>query len=363
MRKFLISVFKKIVELLAKEDPQVAVFEKKDQEIPSSLNMRLLEKLGEKDTQSLESATVIIDESPSHKDKEKQEKIAPKKKAEIISYPSNPIRDVMDLMGVPFLALSKKRRNPIIYESADGTQKVKITRHTGHFLASIYDWDIVLFVAGKIQEIVNNNSDIPPRTMVFPRHEILKVLHKHNVNTQQKELEQSLSRLQLTGIDTTIHNKDGKYRAGFGFIDNWRYTEREDIKEIKITLSDWLYDMSCAKGALLKVDPDYFDLTSGLKRFLYRTARKHAGKNEDGWEFSIESLYEKSGSEREFKKFKSDLRRAIIDNDIPEYSMKWIEKNGKPLVVFKRSKIHEIDRLVGKFAQENQNLLLDNSSS
>ena len=363
MRKFFSALFKKIGEFLAKEDPQVEVFEKKEKEIPSSLNTRLLEKLRDKENKSLEAASVIIDESPAHIDNEKQEKIAPTKKAEIISYPSNPIRDVIDLMGVPFLALSKKRRNPIIYESADKTQKVKITRHTGHFLASIYDWDIVLFVAGKIQEIVNNNSDIPPRTMVFPRHEILKVLHKHNVNTQQKELEQSLSRLQLTGIDTTIHNKDGRYRAGFGFIDNWRYTEREDIKEIKITLSDWLYDMSCAKGALLKVAPEYFDLTSGLKRFLYRTARKHAGKNEDGWEFSIENLYEKSGSESSLKLFKSKIKKAVLENDIPEYSMKWIEKNGKSLVYFKRSKIHEIDRLVEKFEKKNTNLLLNDGSS
>lgn len=336
MRRFLSTLLKKILEMLEKASPQI---------------------------ERVEKGNVVIQEVLPPKIEEKQEKSLSKKKTEVIPYPEKPLRDVMDLMGVPFLALSKRRRNPIIYESADGTQKVKITRHTGHFLASIYDWDIVLFVAGKIQEIVNNNSDIPPRTMVFPRHEILKVLHKHNVNTQQKELEQSLSRLQLTGIDTTIHNKDGRYRAGFGFIDNWRYTEREDIKEIKITLSDWLYDMSCAKGALLKVDPDYFDLTSGLKRFLYRTARKHAGNNEDGWEFSIEALYEKSGSEREFKKFKSDLKRAVIDQDIPEYSLKWIEKNGKALVGFKRSKIHEIDRLVEKFEKENQKLLLDDSSS
>lgn len=336
MRKLLSTLLKKIVEMLEKSAPQ---------------------------TTPVEEESVVIEEVFPPKVAEKQENSLPKKKTKVIPYPSNPIRDVMDLMGVPFLALSKRRRNPIIYESADGTQKVKITRHTGHFLASIYDWDIVLFVAGKIQEIVNNNSDIPPRTMVFPRHEILKVLHKHNVNTQQKELEQSLSRLQLTGIDTTIHNKDGRYRAGFGFIDNWRYTEREDIKEIKITLSDWLYDMSCAKGALLKVDPDYFDLTSGLKRFLYRTARKHAGNNEDGWEFSIENLYEKSGSESSLKLFKSKIKKAVLENDIPEYSMKWVEKNGKALVGFKRSKVNDIDRLVEKLEEKDQKLLLNGGSS
>ncbi|MCZ0211912.1 replication initiator protein A, partial [Streptomyces sp. UMAF16] len=78
------------------------------------------------------------------------------------------------------------------------------------------------------------------------------------------------------------------------------YTERKDIKEIKITLSQWLYDGICAQGALLKVDPSYFDLTSALKKFLYRTARKHVGKSDELWEFSVEKLYEKSGSEREF---------------------------------------------------------------
>lgn len=336
MRRFLSTFLKKLAWMLEKSSHQI---------------------------ERVEEEKVAIEKVLPPKVEEKQEKSLLKKKTEVISYPSNPIRDVMDLMGVPFLALSKRRRNPIIYESADGTQKVKITRHTGHFLASIYDWDIILFVAGKIQEIVNNNSDIPPRTMVFPRHEILKILHKHNVNTQQKELEQSLSRLQLTGIDTTIHNKDGRYRAGFGFIDNWRYTEREDIKEIKITLSDWLYDMSCAKGALLKVDPDYFDLTSGLKRFLYRTARKHAGNNEDGWEFSIENLYEKSGSESSLKLFKSKIKKAVLENDIPEYSMKWVEKNRKALVGFKKSKVHDIDRLVEKFEEKKQKLLLNEGDS
>ncbi len=122
-------------------------------------------------------------------------------------------------------------------------------------------------------------------------------------------------------------------------------------------MSQWLYDGICAKGSLLKVDPSYFDITSGLKRFLYRTSRKHAGNNEKGWEFSIEKLYEKSGSEREFKKFKSDLKSAVLDNDIPDYSMQWTEKNGKTLVVFKRSKSHEIDRLVEEFEKKQEKLL------
>jgi plasmid replication initiation protein len=258
------------------------------------------------------------------------------------SYSSRPQeiipRDFAEMMEVPFLALSKNRITPILYENPERGIKVNITRHTGHFLASIYDWDIVVFAESKMQEILNSGNHIPPRTMTFPRHEILKALGKHDGKKEEKDLRASLSRLKLTGIETTIRNEDYRYEAGFGFLDSWGYTERKDIREIHITLSQWLYDGICAKGALLKVSNEYFELTSGIKRFLYRTARKHAGQNEGSWEFSIEKLYEKSGSEREFKKFKSDLKIAVRANDIPEYDLMWVERNKNAFVSFKRRK-------------------------
>jgi len=273
--------------------------------------------------------------------KEKSKDLKPKKikgpKLPELSPQERAARDITEMMEVPFLALSKNRRAPILYEKHDGPNmiKVKVSRHTGHFLASIYDWDIVLFVAGKMQEILNKKSDIPPRTMIIPRHELLRALKKHDGKTTRLELKAALSRLQLTGIETTIRNEDGRYEAGFGFLDNWSYTERKDIKEIRITLSDWLYDGICAKGALLMVDQNYFSITSALKRFLYRTARKHAGGHGKTWEFLIETLYEKSGSEMEFRFFKRDLKAIILQNDIPGYYLKWIERDKKTFVSFK----------------------------
>lgn len=261
-------------------------------------------------------------------------------------------RDMTEIMEIPFLALSKNRREPIIYEKHNGPNdmiKVKVSRHTGHFLASIYDWDIVLLVAGKMQEILNNGSDIPPRTIVIPRHKILKALRRDKGQKQEKDLEASLARLKLTGIETTIRNEDYRYKGGFGFLDSWGYTERKDIKEIHITLSQWLYDGICAKGSLLKVEPEYFSLTSALKRFLYRTARKHIGGHGETFEFSIEKLYEKSGSEREFKKFKSDLKKVVLQNDIPGYFLKWVERHNNSFVSFKNlkkiSSLEDLNRL------------------
>lgn len=244
------------------------------------------------------------------------------------------IRDVMELMEIPFVSLSKNRTTPIVYESPDGKSKVKISCHTGHYLASIYDWDIVLLISSKLQEFVNSGSDVPSRTLVIPRYELLKEIYKHNGKTNKKQIEESLARLQLTGIETTIHNEDYRYRGGFGFLDNWGYTERKDIKEFRITLSEWLYEIICSKGSLLKVHPEYFKITSGLKKFLYRTARKHVGVQNESWEFSIETLYKKSGSEREFKKFKYDLKKAIEENSIPGYLLQWIEKDDKTYVRF-----------------------------
>jgi plasmid replication initiation protein len=338
MRKFLTSILKKIVSKLENVELPVAIIEEHKDVV--------LEEFKE------------VEKSPPQPKKVSKDKTS-KKKAEVITYNRNPARDLMEIMEVPFLSLSKNRKSPILYESSDGTRKVKVTRHTGHFLASIYDWDVILFVASKMQTILNDMSDIPPRSMVVPRHELLKAIHRRNGKKTDADLEKTLSRLQLTGIETTIRNEDYKYKAGFGFLDSWMYTERKEIKEIEITLSQWLYDGICAKGSLLKVDPSYFELTSGLKRFLYRTARKHAGKNSEGWTFTVEGLYEKSGSENDFRKFKSKLKAAVLDNDIPEYSLEWMEKDRKSSVLFKKSTLHELDRLADKIEKEEKRILFN----
>ena len=292
------------------------------------------EKIGQESIQKtdVEDKPSIVEPKKQNKKKAKEPTKSRGKKpkaGEVVTIDPRDIRDVMEIMEVPFISLSKNRTEPINYESHDGKVKVKISCHTGHYLASIYDWDIVLFVASKMQEIINSGSDIPPRTLIIPRHELLKSLHKHDGKKEEKDLKSSLSRLKLTGIETTIRNEDGRYDAGFGFLDSRGYTDRKDIREFRITLSQWLYDGICRKGSLLKVRPEYFKITSGLKKFLYRTARKHVGNQNKSWDFLVDTLYEKSGSEREFKKFKHDLKKAVSDNDIPAYSMKWIEKEGK----------------------------------
>jgi plasmid replication initiation protein len=276
---------------------------------------------------------IKIEDTENKPDNKPNKKTKKKTSTEITKLSFDP-RDIMDTMEFPFLSLSKNRTTPIDYESPNGVMKVKVTCHTNQYLASIYDWDIILFFASKIQENINTNSDIPPKTFIIPRHKLLKALHKYSGKTNRKEIEASLVRLKLTGIETTVSNEDYRYRSGFGFIDSWGYTERKDIKEFRITLSDWTYDLICRQGSLLKSSPEYFALTSGLKRFLYRTARKHVGTQNHNWDILLETLYEKSGTEQDLRKFKYDLKKAISDDDIPGYPIEWIEKDGKILIRF-----------------------------
>jgi len=334
MRKYLARFF----GLLAKS------FEEKEREIITQSVDETQYHTGI--TQEIENQNISINTEKSEKKKPNKTKRLKKNDTKELTGSIFDPRDIMEVMEVPFLALSKNRIRPIIYQSRDGKTKVKVSAHRQHYMASIYDWDIILLISAKMQDIINSKSDIPPRTIIIPRHEILKSLHRHNGKKEEKDLKSSLSRLKSTLIETTIRNESGEYDAGFGFLDSWSYTDRKDVKEIKITLSQWLYDGICRKGSLLKVNHEYFNITSGLKKFLYRTARKHVGNN-DFWEFAVERLYEKSGSEQEFKKFKYKLKKVIIDNDIPEYFLEWIEEENKTSVRF-TNKRKELTKMLTK---------------
>jgi plasmid replication initiation protein len=326
MKKFFVRLLKKITRNLEKDEKNILVqVEKTTNELPSGLI-----KANPEEPQLVLPAQIEKNKKPANT----STKTTSKKSIPLSIDP----RDILETMEFPFVALSKNRTTPIIYESPDGRSKVRISRHSEHYVASIYDWDIILFVASKMQEILNSGSDIPPRSLIVPRHELLKAIHKHDGKKEENDLRASLARLKLTGIETTIRNEDGRYDAGFGFLDSWGYTGRKDLKEFKITLSQWLYDGICSRGTLLKVDSRYFNITSGLKKFLYRTARKHVGTNKDSWKLSLETLYAKSGSERELKCFKHDLKKAVYDDDIPSYFMNWIEENGNTFVLFASKK-------------------------
>ena len=88
---------------------------------------------------------------------------------------------------------------------------------------------------------------------------------------------------------------------------------------IEFIIPDWLYDGILNQRLVLSIDPAYFDLTSGIERWLYRVVRKHGGKQKAGWSFTFRQLYEKSGSTDRFANFAMHIRRITKRQSIPEY--------------------------------------------
>jgi plasmid replication initiation protein len=86
---------------------------------------------------------------------------------------------------------------------------------------------------------------------------------------------------------------------------------------------------------VLTIHEDYFLLTGGIERWLYRVARKHAGSQETGWSFTMRQLYDKSGSAARPSDFAIDIRRVVQANQLPEYELA-IRRNeeGEEIVMF-----------------------------
>ena len=113
--------------------------------------------------------------------------------------------------------------------------------------------------------------------------------------------------------------------------------ETGETTGMTITLPDWLFEGILMKGGVLTIHEDYFLLTGGIERWLYRVARKHAGQQDGGWQFTMRQLYEKSGSISRFSDFAIDVRKVVDADSLPEYTA-MLHKNeeGDQIVHFLR---------------------------
>ena len=91
---------------------------------------------------------------------------------------------------------------------------------------------------------------------------------------------------------------------------------------MSLTLSDWFYEGILMDGGLLAIDPAYFSITGGRERWLYRVARKHAGgAGEEGFAIPLPTMFEKSGAEGTYRRFKFEIQTITRRNDIPGFDL------------------------------------------
>ncbi|EJD3148810.1 replication initiator protein A [Salmonella enterica] len=266
-------------------------------------------------------------------------------------------KDNRSLMDVALFRLSKrdKRAGEIIrYELTDGYVEVSAGAHG---MASIWDYDIVLMMVSHLTESMNlykaGRGPMPGRVFIPHTSDIAKFCRRGDGGRQADEIEAALDRLLGTTIKSVRESpsRNGKRTVreveAEGLIGPYRVVSRTDsgkVARVEIKAPDWIYREVTAgtKPDVLTVHPDYFLIEPGLGRFIYRLARRAAGKSSAKWSFK--TIYERSGSAGTFKEFSRMIRRLIEANDLPEYTLKEeAGQSGPQLIIQRRADTPELD--------------------
>jgi len=240
-----------------------------------------------------------------------------------------PIRDQRDMMERPFFSLSKTPRlKPIEYQVGDTWVEVSANPKFG--MATIWDADVLIWAATQITEAHDRGLPTSPLIRLHP-YELLKAIRRGTSGSEYRRLRAALERLTHSAVRTSIRASGKNKFASFHWLESWTEAidERtQETKGITITLPLWLYHGILERGGVLTIHEDYFLLTGGLERWLYRVARKHAGKQPMGWQFTMRQLYEKSGSLARPSDFALDVRKVATSDQLPEYALE-LGRNGE----------------------------------
>ena len=249
-------------------------------------------------------------------------------------------RDAQDLMAYPFFSLAKTHRTmPIDYRMNDIAIRVEAVPE--HGMATIWDADVLIWAASQIVE-ARDAGLRTSRLMATTPYEILTFIGRGVSARDYHRLKAALDRLQSTTVATSLRQTSERRMHRFSWINEW--TERADAHGradgIDLIVPDWFYRAVLDEALVLTIDREYFTLTGGLERWLYRIVRKHGGKQRAGWRFDFRHLHAKSASLSPFKRFGFELRDIARRQPLPGYRLA-VERDraGRELLVFARSNL------------------------
>src|SRR5216684_6166942 len=179
---------------------------------------------------------------------------------------------------------------------------------------------VVIWAASQIVR-AENLGLATSRVFRFTPYQLLRGVGRPTGNQQYRLLKAALARLQSTVIATTIRNGEHWRRRQFSWINKWEEmsTRAGRVEGMEFVLPDWFYSSVIDRSLVLTIDPAYFRLTGGIERWLYRVARKHAGRQRHGWVFEFAHLHAKSGSLARVSDFALDIRRIAARQRLPGY--------------------------------------------
>lgn len=252
-----------------------------------------------------------------------------------------PLRDQREMMERPFFSLAKtKRTKPIDYTSPDGKLWVHVSSNPDYGMATIWDADILIYCASVLADMVRRGVNDVPRKLTIMPYDLLRAIGRPTTGRAYELLSQALDRLVATTIKTNIR-AENRREATFSWLDGWTQlvderTERS--KGMTLELSNWFWEGVMMQGGVLAIDRAYFNITGGRERWLYKVARKHAGgAGDEGFAIAMPTLFEKSGAEGEYRRFKFEILKLAEKDALPGYALSVEQgKSAEPLLRMRR---------------------------
>ena len=252
-----------------------------------------------------------------------------------------PVKDDVNLMDVAPFSIAKNRRAKMIrYELKDSI--ITVDGSAEHGLATVFDYDIFLHMVSYLAEEARRyhvdvnkglRPSLPARIYRPNASHILKFCRRSSGGRQYKDLESCLDRLAGTRIKIVpLHGGKRREVVNMPLIDKYRVvseTTNGHVDEIEIYIPVWVYDAVVReKGTpqILTLNPDYFLISQGLGRVVYRLARRAAAKAEA--RYSIAEVHKRSGSPQALPQFAQMLRQLVASTKIfplPDYDLDLIE--------------------------------------
>ncbi|KQO54500.1 replication initiator protein A [Sphingomonas sp. Leaf257] len=244
-----------------------------------------------------------------------------------------PLRDQREMMERPFFSLAKSKRiKPIDYRSPDGKLWVHVSGNPDYGMATIWDADILIYCASMLAGMARRGINDVPRKLHLMPYDLLRAIGRQPTGRAYELLGQALDRLVSTTVKTNIR-AENRREATFSWLDGWTQLvdeKTERSRGMTIELSSWFYEGVMMTGGVLSIDRAYFDISGGRERWLYKVARKHAGgAGEGGFAISMPTLFEKSGAEGQYRRFKFEIAKIAERNELPGYALTLEQAEGK----------------------------------
>lgn len=249
-----------------------------------------------------------------------------------------PLRDQREMMERPFFSLAKSKRvKPIDYTSPDQKLWVHVSANPDYGMATIWDADILIYCASQLADMARRGvNDVPRKLHIMP-YDLLRAIGRPTTGRAYELLGQALDRLVSTTIKTNIR-AENRREATFSWLDGWTQLvdeKTERSRGMTLELSNWFWEGVMMQGGVLSIDRAYFNITGGRERWLYRVARKHAGgAGEGGFAISMPVLFEKSGAEGQYRRFKFEMLKLAEKNALPGYALavETAQRDGEPML-------------------------------